>query len=369
MATIVVGGGVVGLSVAHGLLKRGTEVIVLDGADDDFRASRGNFGLVWVQGKGAAAKAPHYARWSRRSAGLWADYADELHKETGVDVAFSQVGGVEYFTDEAALEEYAASLDALREGIEGDYAFEVLDHAALKRRVPEIGRKVAGGVFSSMDGHANSLFLLRALTIAVRNAGGTIRTGTKVVDIDAKDHNFAATLLDGTRIEGDRLVLAAGLGALELGPKLGFKVPIRPQQGQVLITEKLPFFLRFPSGTLRQVNEGGVQIGASKAEVGFDDAEDILTTASLAQHAIDVFPHLANVKLVRSWAALRIMSPDGLPIYQHSPMARGATFITCHSGITLSAAHARLLPDWILERNSAPDVSQFSESRFCVQAY
>lgn len=364
MATIVIGGGVVGLSVAYGLLKRGKQVIVLDGDDGDFRASRGNFGLVWIQGKGA--NAPHYATWSRRSAALWHDFAADLLAETGVDVAHQNAGGVDYFTDESELELRVKSLTGLREALGGDYPFEVLDHAGLKDLVPEIGPKVVGGIYSQMDGHVNPLYLLRALSIAVRKAGGTIKTGVRVIDVIARDRDFTAMLADGSKIAGDGLVLAAGLGAMDLSKSLGFDAPIRPQQGQVLITEKLPFFLKYPSGTLRQVNEGGVQIGASSAEVGFDNAEDITTTASLAQTAIDIFPHLANAKILRSWAALRIMSADGLPIYQRSPVALGASFVTCHSGITLAAAHARLIPDWVLERNSAPDVSQFSESRFHV---
>lgn len=364
MTTIVVGGGVVGLSVAYGLLKQGKQVIVLDGGDGDFRASRGNFGLVWIQGKGAGA--PHYATWSRRSAALWNDFAKELQAETGVDVAYQNAGGIDYFTDEAELDHRVKSLISLRDELGGDYPFEVLDHAGTKKRVPEIGPKVIGGIYSTMDGHVNPLYLLRALSIAVRNAGAKVKTGVRVVDVVARDRDFTAILADGSKITGDCLVLAAGLGATDLAKSLGFDAPIRPQQGQILITEKLPFFLKYPSGNLRQVNEGGVQIGASKAEVAYDDAEDITTTAALAQNAIDIFPHLANVKIVRSWAALRIMSPDGLPIYQRSPVALGASFVTCHSGVTLAATHARLIPDWVLERNNAPDVSQFSESRFHV---
>lgn len=364
MTTIIIGGGVVGLSVAYGLLKHGQSVTVLDGADDDFRASRGNFGLVWVQGKGV--NAPHYSLWSRQSAELWRDFAEELLSETGVDVAHSNEGGIEYFTDEKKLEQHVADLTGLRKQLHNDYPFEVLEHSALRLRVPQIGPKVIGGVYTTMDGHTNPLYLLRALTIAVRKAGGTIRTATKVVDVIAKDRDFAVQCSDGSRLSGDSLVLAAGLGSRDLGQKLGFNAPVRPQQGQVLITERLPFFLRYPSGTLRQVNEGGVQIGASKSESGLNDTEDMATTAKLAQHAIDIFPHLGKVKLLRSWAALRIMSPDGLPIYQHSRTYSGASFITCHSGITLSASHARLIPKWILKHNTAPDVSEFSEDRFHV---
>lgn len=364
MATIVIGGGIVGLSLAYGLLERGQKVIVLDGADDDFRASRGNFGLIWVQGKGF--KCPPYANWSRRAARLWPDFATDLQKQTGIDLALSQKGGVSYFTVDDALSTQIGNLEGLRDRLKSDYPFEVLDHTSLKKLVPEIGPKVIGGIYSPMDGHVNPLFLLRALSMAVRQMGGDVRTGVQVVDIKAADLDFTAILADGDHVTGDALVLAAGLGALELGAKLGFSTPIRPQQGQVLITEKLPFFMHYASATLRQVNEGGVQIGASEAEVGFDDGEDIATIASLARHAVDVFPHLAPVKLVRSWAALRIMSPDGLPIYQRSPTFRGAGFVTCHSGITLSSVHARLLPDWLMGKDIEVDLTPFSERRFDV---
>ncbi|WP_419905451.1 NAD(P)/FAD-dependent oxidoreductase [Kiloniella sp.] len=364
MALIIIGGGVVGLSVAYGLLKKGQDVIVLDGADDDFRASRGNFGLVWVQGKGADCV--EYSKWSRRSAALWADFAREIEDLTGFDLMLRQVGGMEYFTNEIELEEQITKLESLRDASGGDYPYEALDQNELRERVPEIGPKVVGATYCPEDGHVNPLFLLKALSSAVRKKGGDIQTGVKVVDVLGGDGEFQVILDDGSQLRGEKIVLSAGLGAMELGPKLGFSAPIRPQQGQILITEKLPEFLHYPSGTLRQVNEGGIQIGASKAELGLDDAEDNQTISALARHAVDVFPHLEKVKMVRSWAALRIMSPDGLPIYQQSDTHPGATFITCHSGVTLAAAHAGLLPDWILGKTPAYDLSTFSERRFDV---
>ena len=109
MTTIIVGGGIVGLSLAYGLLEQGKKVTILDGADDDFRASRGNFGLIWVQGKGF--KCPPYAIWSRRAALLWPDYAADLQKHTGIDLALSQKGGISYFTSQAALSTQVSNLE------------------------------------------------------------------------------------------------------------------------------------------------------------------------------------------------------------------------------------------------------------------
>ena len=80
----VVGGGVVGASIAWGLARKGTRVAVLDEGDTAFRASRGNFALVWVQSKGLGMA--EYAAWTKRSAEAWPRLAAELKQETGIDV-------------------------------------------------------------------------------------------------------------------------------------------------------------------------------------------------------------------------------------------------------------------------------------------
>ena len=66
---IVIGGGLVGSAIAYGLAREGLRVALVDEGDVAYRASRGNFGLVWVQSKGDGA--PHYQRWTRRSADQW----------------------------------------------------------------------------------------------------------------------------------------------------------------------------------------------------------------------------------------------------------------------------------------------------------
>jgi glycine/D-amino acid oxidase-like deaminating enzyme len=132
----------------------------------------------------------------------------------------------------------------------------------------------------------------------------------------------------------------------------------------VMITERLARLMRRPSAILRQVDEGGVQIGDSSEEVGFDDRDTLAVTAANARRAVRIFPALERARVVRSWAALRVMSPDGLPIYQRSTTVPGAWLVTCHSGITLAAAHARLIPLWLEGRDGAPDLEAFGEQRF-----
>ena len=98
----VVGGGLVGMAIAYGLACPGRRIVVLDEDDRAFRASRGNFALVWLQGKGVGM--PEYARWTRRSVELWRRFADDLRLETGIDVALEQRGGFHLALTDEALE-------------------------------------------------------------------------------------------------------------------------------------------------------------------------------------------------------------------------------------------------------------------------
>lgn len=362
----IIGGGVVGLSIAFGLVRRGHRVTVFDEGDGAFRASRGNFGLIWVQGKGL--KQPAYTQWTRRSAAAWKGFAEDLTSRSSQDLALVQDGGYVIHMDEAALDADRKKYAALRDQLGGDYPFEVMGRNALQSEEPNIGPKVAGALYCREDGHVNPLKLLRTLAAEVRHAGAAIWVNTHVTDVAGHADGYRLRMADGSDHVADRIVLAAGLGALQLGPRLGFRTPIHPQQGQVLITEKLPKIMNRPNTEVRQVDEGGVQIGASSAAVGFDDRETLETTAALSRNAIDMFPILRKAKSLRSWAALRIMSPDGLPIYQQSETHPGVFYVTCHSGVTLAAAHACHLPLWLTGDAAAPDLSMFGEARFHVQA-
>ena len=90
---IVIGGGLVGTAIGYGLADAGLRTVILDEGDIAYRASRGNFGLVWVQSKGRGA--PHYQRWTRRSAREWPLLAAELERRAGIALGLSQQGGLQ----------------------------------------------------------------------------------------------------------------------------------------------------------------------------------------------------------------------------------------------------------------------------------
>jgi octopine oxidase subunit B len=362
---LVVGGGVVGMAIAYGLARSGASVEVIDEGDDAFRAARGNFGLVWVQGKGGAC--PDYARWSRESARLWPEFARRLSADSGVELELSQRGGLMLCLDEPELAQRVQLLESIAAAADAPYPFEVWDRNTLRARVPAIGERVLGATYTPMDGHVSPLRLLRALVEAFRGLGGCLRSGLSVRDIRRLGEVFHVDT-GGPPHLARRIVLAAGLGNRRLAPLVGLDAPVRPNRGQVMVTERMAPFLELPTGQLRQTGEGSVQIGDSLEDVGFDDRTTTRELARIAERALLCFPRLGEVNVVRSWGALRVMTPDGMPIYQASTRCPGAFVATCHSGITLAAHHAGAIADWVRGGPVPRELTSFQAERFHVQA-
>lgn len=361
----VIGGGVVGSSVAYGLLKKGLKVVVLDGNDTDLRASRGNFGLVWLQSKGL--QFPRYAELSYHACKLWKGFADELQEETGIDTYYQNQGGIIICFDEGQMEEKVAEYQMLKEQsatLAEGYKFEGLNAKQLKGMIPEIGPTIPGALFSEHDGHCNPLLLLRALHQAILKLGGVIVPFCTVNAIKPIDGGFILIDEQGNEYRTEKTVITAGLGTRTLAPMVGLNAPLEPSRGQILVTERVAPFLKTPMLYARQTTEGTLMLGGSNEYVGYDDSTTADILSKIAQQAVRTFPHLEKTRIVRAWGALRVMTPDGLPLYQQSSEFPGAFVFTCHSGITLASLHASELVESLINGQLAAPFDCYKGERF-----
>jgi len=213
---IVIGGGLVGSAIAYGLAREGLRVTLIDEGDVAYRASRGNFGLVWVQSKGDGA--PHYQRWTRRSADEWPTLAAELSARTGISVGHQRPGGVHLCLGEAELGERRARMERMRiQSVNFGFEYRMLDRRELADMLPGLGPSVIGASWTPYDGHANPLNLLHAPHKAFVEKGGRYVPNTTVGDGQPAPRDFRIAIGDG-EIGAPKVVLAAGLGNAGFGP-------------------------------------------------------------------------------------------------------------------------------------------------------
>jgi len=360
---IIIGGGIVGLSIALGLAATGMEVLVLDGNDADSRASYGNAGLIWVQSKGVDHLP--YARWSRRSASLWPEFSRELEDTTGIDVEYQQRGGLSLCIDAAEMAARRAMVDRVAAQLGSDNDVEMVDAAYVRERIPQAGPRVLGASWCPSDGHVNPLLLMGALRKRNAALGVRILTGKKATRV-GMDGSHLTVYGDGFSLRADRVVIAAGLATQNLAATAGMTVPVMPIRGQIVVTERLKPLIGYPTPTTRQARSGSIIFGNSHET----DVESPQTTlpvlASHAQRAVTEFPFLASTRILRCWGAIRVMPKDGMPVYASSKTCPGAYAVACHSGITLTAIHAKIISASIAAGELPAAVNTFSDERFHV---
>lgn len=365
----VIGGGAVGSAIAYGLARRGVDVALLDEGDVAHRAARGNFGLVWTQGKGGDM--PAYVAWTRASAEAWPGFADELAGHAGVEIGYRRPGGLSFCLGERELETRRADIARLHNQA-GALAPEMhlLDRRELVRLMPAtpLGPTVLGAVFCPADGHVNPLLMLRALHAGLRAHRGRHAPGASVRAIRPDGRGFTLERADGAIWRARRIVVAAGIGTPALARQIGLDVPVRPVRGQNIVSERLAPLLPLPASALRQTAEGAIQIGVSQEEVGPDPGTSLTELARMARRAVAVLPPLARARMVRAWGALRPMTPDGFPAYAESRACPGAFVAACHSGITLAAVHASDVAGAIAAGAAPRSWAPFHPDRFDVRS-
>ena len=362
---VVIGAGLVGGAVAYGLARAGQRVAVLDEEDATYRASRGNFGLVWVQGKGVGLS--EYALWSRASSERWFALAEALSDDCGLAPCYARPGGVIAALSEEELSELDSMLSGLRESAgNAGYEYEILDATRVRELLPACGPEVVGGTWTPYDGHSNPLKLMRGLHASLAARGADYLTGARVDDIRCLDGGGFAVRTARGAISGEKVVIAAGHGSRALGAMVGLHAPVHPEHGQIIVTERTAPWLDHPTLGVRQTDEGSVLLGASQEERGFDTSVLARTSRNIAHRAVRIFPCLASLRVVRTWGALRVMTPDGFPIYDQSKTHPGAFVFTCHSGVTLAANHALEVSRWVVEGEIPGGMACFSTDRFGV---
>ena len=271
----VIGGGLLGASIAYGLARAGASVAVLDEGDIAHRASRGNFALVWVQSKGLGM--PEYSAWSRRSAGDW--------RGAG--------GGAEAGQRHRCRAQPARRLLALpvRRGARAQGRAHAPPAQPARRRRHRLGSAGSRGDqapaardragrgrrhLQPLDGHVNSLRLFRALHVAMGRRGVTYRPAHPVERIECRDGRFVVRGGWG-EIGSDRVVLAAGLGNARLGADCRASTCRSGRaSGQMIVTEKaaaLPALSgRRPAPDRRGRRDDRRQPGGARLRHGGDDA-------------------------------------------------------------------------------------------------
>lgn len=363
MKVIIIGGGIMGMSIALELRKSNDfDVTVLEKSIPGAEASSAAAGMLAPQfeapGPGPMLELGLLSRMA------WPKWAAELEERSGVDVGYLPSGGLQVaFTDD---EVHALDAKVAWQKAQGLRA-ELITDAALRELEPALSPKALAASDFPDDHQVDPRKLMRALAVAATRAGVSFRAGT-VRSLLEKTGEVTGVDVDGEKLESELVVLAAGAwSGLVAGAEVD-PARVKPVRGQMVELQlRAPIFrrlLKSAAGYVVPRADGSVLVGSTMEMVGFDKNVTAEGLSKLLSAAIELAPQLACASVTSTWAGLRPWTDDQLPFLGEGPKA-GLLLATGHfrNGILLAPITARLLGQLVRREKPTVDLRPFRYRR------
>jgi glycine oxidase len=345
---IIIGGGIIGLSLSIELRKKGASVLVVERGKPGREASSAAGGmLVDCPFETPAALQPL----ATASAIMYPEFVRELELESGMKVDLRDQGTILFpsaaHTSHPAFES-AARIPAPLAEFEPALADVNRPAFYLKER--------------SVDPRA----LAPAALKAARRLGVDVSSGEEVIAVNLSDGHVTGVTTQKTSFLAPKVVNCAGAWSGQIGPHA---FPTRPVKGQMLClvsaSRMLKHVIRSPEVYVIPRSYGRIIVGTTVEEAGFDKRTDIAAIQRLHAAAVALVPELRNAKILEDWAGLRPGTPDGLPILG-ATSTPGYYVATGHfrDGILLAPITAQVMTAVIEGKNPEHDLALFSATRF-----
>ncbi len=350
---IIVGGGIIGLSLSIALRKLGASVLVVERGEPGREASHAAAGMLVDC---PLETPPPLQPLATASARMYPEFVHELQDESGMDVDLRDQGTIHFPSDEQLRE---------HPGLERDSPLP----APLAELEPALVHAEGTAIYlkeRSVDPRA----LTSAALKAARHRGVAVSSGTVATAVLQSNGGVAGVITDKTAYSAAAVVNCAGAWAGRLPPH---QFPTRPVKGQMLS------LVGTPHNVLRHVvrahevylvprSDGRILVGATVEEAGYDKRIDPDAIQHMHQAAIHLLPALRQARVLEAWAGLRPCSPDNLPILGETETS-GYFVATGHfrDGILLAPITAHLMAQVVTGGKTEHDISRFSPSRFQLQ--
>jgi sarcosine oxidase, subunit beta len=367
-AVVVIGGGVIGTSVAFHLAEAGVEVVLLERSELGSGSTSRAAGGVRAQFSDELN-----VRIGQRSLAAFRDFA----RRPGWEIDFEQVGYLFVLSRESDVAAFERSVALQNElGVPS----RIVSAAEVRTLCPLLaGEDILAGAFSPDDGHATPEAVVQGYAFAARAHAAHIRTGCAVTGIDAQDGCITAVRTAAGSVATGTVVCATGAWSAEIGAMAGVVLPVTPLRRQVLFTEpmtglppRLPMTIDFATSFYFHREGPGLLFGMSDPDErpGFDVQTTDDWIPGLMEVAQRRAPRIADAGIRGGWAGLYEQTPDHNAIIGEAPAAGRFLYATGFSGHGFLQAPAvgEIIRDLVLRRSPFIDVAPFSAERFDAAA-
>ncbi|MDA1280673.1 MAG: FAD-dependent oxidoreductase [Chloroflexi bacterium] len=364
---VVIGGGVIGASIAYRLASEGSSVTVIE--RDSIGSHASGFALGLLNPTNEASKIESL---NHKSFRMHEDFLERIQEESGVDIQVRKMPHIELALSEDEVADLEAEL--ARIGKFSNFKSTWLQPDEIQKLEPRVSNEISGGVLVEDIIMLDSYNLTLATVLAAESRGAEIAQGTATGVIYEKDR-AVGVMMGQSRIACDAVVLALGPWSGTSSLWIDIDVPIVPQKGEIVRVEGFdpPLGFHFHGITLGsscsvvQKADGMTWIAATSEDgTGFDTTPSSRALESLSARGMRMMPELESHDVVLQTACMRPVTPDGEPIIGRVPGKRGVFIATGTggTGVLLAPVIGRAIADLVTTGDTDIEISEFSLERF-----
>ncbi|REE69629.1 glycine oxidase [Paenibacillus taihuensis] len=363
---IVMGGGVIGLSCAFELRKRGHEVTVMETSRCGGQASGAAAGMLAPYSENVEGPDAFF-QLGLESLQLYPEWQAAVKLASGHSFEYTNSGSLyAVFHDADLLAFEGRQLWQCRHGASS----RIVEGGELQRLEPNLASNVRAALYTPEESHLYAPHYVKALEQGCRLMGVEIIEQLEQLAVTEWQSEIRVRAADGRIFSGDRLVVCSGAWAKELEETFGIRIPVYPIRGQICAYEADALPVRhmvFSSqGYLVAKENGTLVCGASEDVAGFDTSVTDKGIERLRKWNRRLFPELEHRDPFHRWAGLRPSTQDGFPLL--GPLSSSDRVIMAaghyRNGILLSPATARFVADCLDEKQTVECKKAFSPERF-----
>ena len=366
--TVVIGAGVVGLSIAWRLAQAGCPVTVYDRAKAGRGASWAAAGMLAAAVETEPGEEKLLAL-TLESQELWPRFAREVEAASGISIGYREEGTIVVALTRDDAEQLRFSYEFQRGlGLDIDW----LSGAEARRREPHLRPGISGAVLSPKDHQVDNRLLGSALAEAARRAGAVLHEHCPVREVELFGGRARGVVTDRGSDPADIVILAAGAWSREIGGvPASYLPPVRPIKGQMLALSMDPaapllrHVIWMPRGYLVPRLDGRLIVGATVEERGFDDRLTAGGLLALIEGAWRAVPAVEELPVAETWVGFRPGSRDDAPMLGPSGIDQFVVATGHHrNGILLTPITAEVISSYVLTGRLPEVVLPFAPDRF-----